>query len=93
MNGGRPTRVTSTPLRHPASHASAMPMSSASSPGTPFVGGERRHDHHRQDGDRADRQVDAGGEDDEGLADAERADDGDLLDQQRERVRLRRTAG
>ncbi len=39
----------------------------------------------RQHHDRADREVDAGGQDDQGLRGADDADDGDLLEDQRQR--------
>ena len=73
MNGGSLTRVTSAPLRKPGSApTTATPTSSASGPGTPCVGGELGHDDVREQHDGADRQVDAGGEDDERLADGQR---------------------
>ena len=46
-----------------------MPMSSASTPGTPLFGASLAITSDDEDHDRADRQVDAGGEDDQGLAD------------------------
>ena len=36
MNGGRLSRVTRTPLRNPAAVPTAMPISRARKPGTPF---------------------------------------------------------
>ncbi len=81
MNGGSLSRVTSRPLSSPPAAPTATPMSNASDAGHAVVRREAGHDQHRQDHDGADRQVDAGGEDDEGLADGERRDHGHLLEQ------------
>ena len=84
MNGGSFTRVTRTPLSGAGSVPTPKPRSRASEPGHPVVGGDLGHHHRAKDHDGADRQVDAGGQDDDGLADGERADHGDLLEDQRE---------
>ena len=92
MNGGSFTRVTSTPLSVPARAATTIPIASAATPGTPWSDGDLGHHHRRQDGDGPDRQVDAGGEDDDRLADGEGGDHRRLLQQQRDR-RLGEEAG
>ena len=51
-------------------------------PGDAEVGVELGHDDRGEDGDGPDGEVDAGGQDDDRLADGERPHDGDLLDDQ-----------
>ena len=79
MNGGRFSRVTRTPLSKPI----AVPQHEADEQreraGQPGVRRELRHEDRGEDGDRARRQVDAGGEDDERLAEREDGDHCHLL--------------
>ena len=54
--------------------------------------GELPHDHGGEHHDGADREVDAGGEDDQRLGRADNADDGDLLQDQGQRERIEELA-
>ena len=87
MNGGSLSRVTSSPLSRPQAVPTTNPSSRASRPGSPWSAAELGHHDRRQHHDRADREVDAGGEDDERLGDAQRADHHDLLQDQRDVAR------
>ena len=72
MNGGSRSTVTSTPLTQPQATPARRPSGKASSTGTPLTTASRPITTERQHHDRADREVDAGGEDDQRLRDAER---------------------
>ena len=88
MNAGTRRREISVPLMAPGSRAASM---AASRPARQRQGGVDRgqglhgprHDHAGEAHDEADREVDAAGDDDEGLAEAEeqrhRRRDGDAL--------------
>ena len=94
MNGGSLTRVTSTPLSSPASDADRRAREQgASSPGTPWSASSLTITSDDSTIAIADRQVDAGGQDDQRLADRERADDRHLLDEQRQRLRAQEAVG
>ena len=88
MNGGRLSRVTSVPLMAPATAPARIPSSNAKIPGMPFVHGEVGHQQRRKDRDGPDRQVDAGGQDDQRLTDGQRGDHRDLLQDDADRLRL-----
>ena len=80
MNGGRLSRVTSSAVDGTRQAApTAMPISSAKTPGTPFLAARLAMTNDGQDGDRANRQVDAGGQDDQRLPDRESRDHRHLL--------------
>ena len=87
MNGGSPTRVTSTPLNRACRGAHDETEEEGQPTGDPGVERGLGHHHRGEDHDGAAGQVDAGGEDDEGLADGEVPDHRDLLDDQRQVVR------
>ena len=70
MNGGRLSRVTRRPLRNPAATAERRCRSGwRGTPGTPWSAARVAMTIIARMRDGADRQVDAGGEDDQGLAD------------------------
>ncbi len=84
MNGGSRRWVTSTPLTSRRRCADEEADGKASGAGTPAPTASLPMTTERQHHDRADREVDAGGQDDQRLGDAENADDRDLLQDQRE---------
>ena len=78
MNGGICIRVTSAPLSQPHKSPQMRPSGKAIRTGTPSTTAEASHNDRRNDHDDADRKIDAGGQDDKRLRDAEDADDRDL---------------
>ena len=84
MNGGSLTRVTSRPLSRPNSVVTPMPHEDGQRRGQAEVGRDLGHHDAAQRHDHAARQVDAGGQDDQRLADGDHADDHHLLQDQRE---------
>ena len=70
----------------PARPPTTRPSMIASQPGMPRVERGLRHDHRREDHDGAAGQVDARGQDDQGLPDGECAHDRHLLGDQRQVV-------
>ena len=74
MNGGSRSRVTSTPFMPPAPAVPTTKPDARARPGRAARGWPRwlGHDDRGEDHDRPDRQVDAGGQDDQGLADRQR---------------------
>ena len=85
MNGGSLSRVTSRPLIAPIAVPQQRSRAAARAPpGSPAFGGQVGHQDRGEDGDRAGRQVDAGGQDDQRLAQREHRDDGDLGQHQAE---------
>ena len=81
MKGGSLILATSVPLRRPQRPPTTSPIGIATIAGTPSVDREPAHDHRAQHHDRRDREVDAGGQDDQRLGDAEDADDRHLADE------------
>ena len=92
MNGGSFSRVTSSAVDQTAQGAEPDPEQQREAAGHAVVGGEIRHDQHRQDADRTDREVDAGGQDDQGLTDGQGGDHRRLLQDDRDRRPAARTA-
>ena len=88
MNGGSLIRVTRSPLTTWRSDRDRRADQQREHPRHVLLVGQLRHDQRGQHHDRADRQVDAGGQDDQGLPGRERADDGDLLDHQGQVLQL-----
>ena len=84
MNGGIRRRVMSAPLRAPQAVPTTMPMSEGEH--RVVTPSQRQLAHHdrRQDGDRADREIDARRQYDQRLGDGQRADDRDLGEDRRE---------
>ena len=83
MNGGRLARVTRMPLTSPVRPRRQCPPGARPAPAAPTPS-QVRHDQLGEDHGRADRQVDAGGEDDHRLAQGQRADDRNLLEHDRQ---------
>ena len=79
MNGGSLIRVTSSPLRQLAGQGNRGPDQQGEQAGHAAVERELGHHHRGQHDHGTDRQVDAGGQDDQRLTDGEGADDRDLL--------------
>ena len=84
MNGGSRTAVTRDPLNAPNAAQTASPRKTASRRVHAAVDRELGHDDVAERHHGAVGQVDARGEDDQGLADGEGADDHDLLDDERQ---------
>ena len=77
------------PLSSPQQGADGKPMSRARKPGTPLFAARLAMTSMDRMHDGADGQVDAGGEDDQGLTDRQGGDDGDLLEDERDVAGLR----
>ena len=75
MNGGICSRVTSAPFRKPQATPHSKPERKGDDSGNAVDDGEPAHHHRRDHHDHADREIDAGGQDDQRLRDAENADD------------------
>ena len=90
MNGGRLRPTTRPPLTKPTIMQVAMPSRIESTGGTPESTASLVITIEPEGHRGAAGQVDAGGEDDQRLADGQRADHHHLLDDQRE---VRRVAG
>ena len=71
MNGGSLIRVTSRPLTVAAATATSDTDEQRDHTGDAVVASQLRHHQRRQDHHGADRQVDAGSEDDQRLADGQ----------------------
>ena len=85
MKGGSFMREISRPLIRPQSAPTAMPQSDGERRRQAIAEGELTHDDGGQHQDRADREIDAGGQDDQRLRGADDADDGDLLEDEGQR--------
>ncbi len=79
MNGGSLSRVTSRPLIAPIARPHRKPTISARPPGSPAFVVRLAMMTEVKHGDRADRQVDARGQDHQRLTQCQHGDDGDLL--------------
>ena len=84
MNGGSLMRVTSRPLTRPNSAVTPMPAGDRERRRHAEVGGELGHHDAAERHHHAARQVDAGGEDHQRLADRDDADHHHLLQDQRQ---------
>ena len=84
MNGGSLMRATRKPLMKPISAPVGEAAEDRDRRRDAVAEGELAHHHRREHHDRADREVDAGGQDDERLRGADDADDRDLLQDQRQ---------
>ena len=92
MKGGSLRRVTSAPLTRPQAMPVRSPSGKEISTRNAADDGESSHHDRGKHHDGADREVDAGGEDDQRLGDAEHADDRHLLQDQREIERVEEAA-
>ncbi len=86
MKGGIFTRLTRNPLIAPMPAPNISPISRLNSAGSAVAEGELPHDDRTEHRERADREIDAGGQDHQGLRGGENADDLNLLEDQRQRA-------
>ena len=93
MNGGSRSHVTSAPLTKPKAAQASDPEQDRQHGRHVVVDRHLRHDDRPEGHHRAARQVDARGEDDERLADGQRADHHHLLEDQREVRRRQEPVG
>ena len=85
MKGGSFMLATSQPLMKPHRAPQARPQRMEMGTGNPIAESELPHDDGGEHHDGADRQVDAGGENDQRLGRTNDADDGNLLQDEGQR--------